>query len=206
MASVYTTARGKNKKHKAKDASKNGAQCRTNKFDADFCRDLKSTLEGATLEEKAPAVASLASSAFRQRMEREGRLREQAETKCSCPTCPSLSLPRAMDGGGGSGDGGCGGGGGGGGGCGEDAVKPPVVVLQRCACHLAAYCCVECQRAHWADHKAICKAKRAEMAEVAVAKALALAKAEAEAKAAEEALLRELDATSRGGGSSGGRR
>ena len=197
MASVYTTARGKNKKHKAKDASKNGAQCRANKFDSDFARELgmvkEEALGAAALK---PLTGGLTSTAFRLRMEHEQRQRELALRECSNPACP-LRAEAGAEGAGGSGgeSGGAGGGGGGGGG----GASPPVA-LQRCACHLASYCSAQCQREAWDAHKAQCKAKRAEMAEIAAAVALARARAEEEARAAAEALLAEHEGEGKGEG------
>ena len=237
MASVYTTARGKNKKNKAKDQSKNGAQCRANKFDSDFAKELGVVKEETLGPQLAPKVSGLTSTAYRLRMEREQRLREQALLTCSNPACPSAPRAEAAPASAGSGgpraegssgeeedsegeeeaaaagdDAGATAGGGGGGG-GAPAAAPPAAAaaaappaLQRCACHLAAYCSTACQRAAWEEHKGPCKAKRAELAEIAVAVALARERAEADALAAEAALLLELgaeEAAAAGGGGGG---
>jgi hypothetical protein len=248
MASVYTTARGKNKKNKAKDQSKNGAQCRANKFDSDLAKEMgvvKEETLGAALE---PRVSGLTSTAYRLRMENERRLREQALHTCSNPACPSApTRAEAAAASAGAGeqrgeeqaeqeeDGdeseedeeeqaasaagfaaaaaaaaaarAAAGGGGGGGGAAAGAAPAAPPALQRCACRLAAYCSTACQRAAWEEHKGPCKAKRAEMAEIAQAVALARERAEADALAAEAALLQELgaeEAAAAGGGKARG--
>ena len=151
MASVYTTARGKNKKHKAKDASKNSAQCKVNKFDGDLAKDLKNAREEALVSDLTkPTTSGLTSASFRLRQEQEQRLRAAALLKCSNITCNN------------GGNGGA-------------------VTLSRCACHLASYCTGTCQREDWEAHKSKCKEKRKEMAEIAQVLALARERAEAEA-------------------------
>lgn len=187
MASVYTTHRGKNKKNKAKDQSKNSAQCKVNKFDGDLAADKAKVLEDS-LGEVQPkfAVSGLTSTAFRLRQEHEQRLRDRSLLICSSPSCPHAA-PEA--GGASEGEPAAGGGGSGGGGSSE----PPKLTLQRCTCHLASYCSPACQRSDWDQHKAICKAKRAENLAIAEAIERAKEKAELEAKAASEALLEELE-------------
>ena len=123
--------------------------------------------------------AGLGSASFRMRQELEQKLRAASLLKCSNPAC-AVEVEESSAGGGGGGPTGG-------------------MVLQRCACHLASYCDNACQKADWPAHKSMCKAKRAEMAEIVQAVAEAREKAEAEATAAAAALLEEVDKRGTGG-------
>lgn len=155
-AAVYTTSRGKNKKHKAKNDSKKASANSATRLNTALSASAKELL--ACPEEKKPRLAGLGSVSFKAKLAREVELRTRAAARCSNPACPSEVA--ASGGGGGT------------------APRAP---LQRCACTLASYCGAECQRAHWGAHKAPCKEKRADMVAVEAASARVAAELVAEA-------------------------
>ena len=178
-AAVYTTSRGKNKKHKAKNDSKKASANSATRLNTALSASAKELL--ACPEEKKPRLAGLGSVSFKAKLAREVELRTRAAARCSNPACPSEvaasgaataqksleRLPKSF----------------------ADLDGNPTLVnvparapLQRCACTLASYCGAECQRAHWGVHKAPCKEKRADMVAVEAASARAAAELVAEAE------------------------
>jgi hypothetical protein len=185
-AAVYTTNRGKNKKHKATDASKKGSANQATRLNTALAAN--KLLFSPVEEERQPGMRGLGSSSFKAKLAREVELRARATVRCSNPGCPFelAAAARAAA-------------------AAADAPPPPPPpaaarpALQRCACTLASYCGADCQRAAWPAHKAQCKEKRADLEAVAAARE----KAAAELVAEEEA---ERAARALGGGGGGGGR
>jgi hypothetical protein len=164
---MYTTKRGKNKKSKEavrKDHTNNQA----NKINAALQAAMVATADFVPTDRpdfgKAPAKIGVSNSTkarLQARSEMAQIMRAQeavsapgsapAPSGCSYPACKAPPADAAP------GVGASGGGGGAGGG--PAGTGAPAVRLSSCkSCHRAQYCGVECQRAHWPEHRAACKA------------------------------------------------
>jgi hypothetical protein len=160
--------RGKNKKNKAKDQSKDGANNRATKQNA----QLKAFVAKAAppvVTRFQPAAAGVASKTHAAKLERELAMRAAAAQTCSALKCPRLAADAAEGAGG--------------------AGAPVLSKCTGCAGH-AAYCSTTCQASHWPDHKDFCKAKKAELVEIAKFEAMRARREAAEAERAAAELLR----------------
>lgn len=184
MASVYTTARGKNKKAKAKDQSKDFRNNCATKLNANLKDDLISTVAPTTRVADLGAGA-LISQRYRARLDADKALRAAAAIACSYSACTTtLSDAPAADASDAPAAGAA---------SGVPAADAAARVLLTCPCKHAAYCDAACQRAHWLEHKAFCKEKRAELATIAALEASAREAAERASAAAVAELLEEDD-------------
>jgi hypothetical protein len=127
MAHAYTTKRGKNKKSKL-GVRKDQQQNSERSIKSGV--NLNAFLYDGPKEPVGPSIGRLSNHSINTaRLENvKSRLQKAIMDKCSNPSCENVSAEEGS------------------------------VSLSECsACHQARYCCKECQKAHWPEHKVKCK-------------------------------------------------